>query len=163
RAPNNPAHASRKAPGSQVNLRILPQEPRLTPRAPDDYAARALEEATVLTVRVNYHARCFDGLSSASLFTRFYEQCVNKDAKFVYAGLAHRPGNVFPDGTFNGDVNAIVDFRYHHDPRLTWWFDHHQSTFDNPDDEKHFFADRSGKKFFDPKAKSCAKFLAEAV
>lgn len=117
----------------------------------------------MLSVRVNYHGRCFDGLTSASLFTRFYEQCVNREAKFHYAGLAHRPGNVFPSDTFNADVNAVVDFRYNRNPGLTWWFDHHQSTFDSSEEERHFRADRSGRKFFDPKSRSCAKFLAESV
>lgn len=116
-----------------------------------------------MRVKVNYHARCFDGLSSASLFTRFYRQTVNADAEFVYGGLVHRPGNAFPDWAFDGDVNAVLDFRYHRDPRLTWWFDHHVSAFESAADEVHFRADRSGRKFFDPTARSCTKFLAAVV
>lgn len=116
-----------------------------------------------MRVKVNYHGRCFDGLSSASLFTRFYTECVSAEATFAYAGLSHRPGNAFPASAFDGDVNAVVDFRYHRDPRLTWWFDHHVSAFETPDDEAHFRADRNGRKFFDPRARSCAKFLAEAA
>jgi hypothetical protein len=114
-----------------------------------------------MKVRVNYHARCFDGLASASLFTRFYSACVNPDASFAYGGLAHRPGGQFPADVFAGEVNAIVDFRYSPDARLGWWFDHHVSAFDSPDDERHFRADRSGRKFFDPTARSCTKFLAD--
>ena len=116
-----------------------------------------------MKVRVNYHGRCFDGLSSASLFARFYSSCVNPEATFEYAGLVHRPGKVFPDDAFDGDVNAIVDFRYATDPRLHWWFDHHVSAFDSPEAEKHFRADRSGRKVFDPKARSCTKLLAEST
>src|SRR5262245_13948897 len=113
-----------------------------------------------MRVKVNYHGRCFDGLSSASLFTRFYEQTYDRAAQFSYFGLIHRPGNVFPSSVFDGDVNAVVDFRYHRDARLTWWFDHHISAFESPADEEHFRADRSGRKFFNPEARSCTKFLA---
>lgn len=116
-----------------------------------------------MRVKVNYHTRCFDGLSSASLFRRFYEAHVNPGATFAYGGLQHRPGNVFPASAFDGDVNAVVDFRYSRDPKLTWWFDHHVSAFETPADEAHFRADRSGRKFFDPKARSCAKFLADVL
>jgi hypothetical protein len=116
-----------------------------------------------MRVKVNHHGRCFDGLSSASLFTRFYRAHVNPDATFAYGGLAHRPGNAFPANAFDGDVNAVLDFRYSRDPRLTWWIDHHVSAFDSPDDEAHFRADRSGRKFFDPRARSCAKLLADVL
>ncbi len=56
-----------------------------------------------------------------------------------------------------------MDFRYSQDPRLTWWFDHHISAFQEPGDEAHFRADASGRKFYDPTAKSCARFLARTV
>ncbi len=56
-----------------------------------------------------------------------------------------------------------MDFRYSQDPRLTWWFDHHASAFQLAGDEDHFRADATGRKFYDPKAKSCTKFLADTV
>ena len=56
---------------------------------------------------------------------------------------------------FDGDENAIVDFKYCADDRLTWWFDHHQSAFLSEEDEKHFLADTGGKKFLDTKSASC--------
>ena len=46
---------------------------------------------------------------------------------------------------FDGDENAIVDFKYSSSPRLTWWFDHHQSAFLSPEDAAHFRLDRSGQ------------------
>ncbi|MBZ5600947.1 MAG: phosphoesterase, partial [Acidobacteriia bacterium] len=61
---------------------------------------------------------------------------------------------------FDGDENAIVDFKYSTDPRLTWWFDHHQSAFLTPEDAEHFRADRSGRKMYDPSFKSCTKYIA---
>jgi hypothetical protein len=64
---------------------------------------------------------------------------------------------------FDGDVNAIVDFKYSPDPRLTWWFDHHQSAFLSPEDAEHFRHDHSGKKLFDPSFSSCTMFIAEVT
>ena len=72
----------------------------------------------------------------------------------------HRAGNAFDRAQFDGDENAIVDFKYCPDERLTWWFDHHQSAFLTEDDEQHFLADTSGKKFLDVDSKSCAEFIA---
>src|SRR4051794_15101603 len=82
----------------------------------------------------------------------------------VYRPLAHKgaPQPFSPD-CFDGDENACVDFRYSQDPRLTWWFDHHASAFQLAGDEDHFRADATGRKFYDPKAKSCTKFLADTV
>jgi hypothetical protein len=87
---------------------------------------------------------------------------VRADAEFAYQGLAHKAGAAeIEPALFDGDENAIVDFRYAQNSKLTWWFDHHQSAFQIPGDEESFRADASGRKFHDPKAKSCTKFLAE--
>ena len=72
----------------------------------------------------------------------------------------HRAGNAFDKEQFDGDENAIVDFKYSADERLTWWFDHHQSAFLTPEDEAHFRAGNSDKKFLDTTSKSCAEFIA---
>jgi hypothetical protein len=72
----------------------------------------------------------------------------------------HRAGNAFDADQFDGDENAIVDFKYSPDPRLTWWFDHHQSAFLSKADEENFLADTSGRKFLDAESASCAEFIA---
>jgi hypothetical protein len=113
-----------------------------------------------LKVRVCFHDKCFDGASSAAIFTRFYRERIHPDAQFFYTGMTHKASQPFEDGMFDGDENAIVDFKYSSSPRLTWWFDHHQSAFLKPEDAEHFRKDRSGKKFYDPTYKSCTKFLA---
>lgn len=74
--------------------------------------------------------------------------------------MTHKASKPFEEDVFDGDENAIVDFKYSSSPRLTWWFDHHQSAFLTPGDAANFRADHSGKKFYDPKYKSCTKFLA---
>ena len=113
-----------------------------------------------MKVRVCFHDKCFDGASSAALFSRFYRERIEPTAEFLYTGMTHRASQPFEDGTFDGDENAIVDFKYSSSPQLTWWFDHHQSAFLKPEDAEHFRQDHSGKKFYDPSYKSCTKFLA---
>ncbi len=113
-----------------------------------------------MNVRVCFHDQCFDGACSAAVFTRFYRACVDPRAEFRYRGLAHRAGQLFDAGWFDGDENAIVDFKYSNHPRLTWWFDHHQSAFLSEADAEQFRKDTSGKKFFGPEFRSCTKFIA---
>ncbi|MDQ3817382.1 MAG: phosphoesterase [Acidobacteriota bacterium] len=116
-----------------------------------------------MKLRVLYHGHCFDGVASAAVFTRFYLARVNPDARVEYTSLLHRPGALFDEEMFDGDENAIVDFKYSTSPRLTWWFDHHQSAFLTPEDEAHFRADYSGKKFLDATRKSCTEFIADVT
>ena len=115
-------------------------------------------------LQICYHDHCFDGVASAATFLRFYREKVKSAAGSVaFKGMAHRAGPLFGDDAFAGDENAVVDFRFSADPRLTWWFDHHQSAFETAADEAAFRADRSGRKFWDPAAKSCTRFLARTV
>jgi hypothetical protein len=118
-----------------------------------------------MRLRVLYHGNCFDGCSSAGLFARFYRERIAKsEVEVLYHPLEHKgAGPAIPPNLFDGDDNVCVDFRYSQDPRLTWWFDHHISAFQEPGDEAHFRADHSGRKFYDPTAKSCARFLARTV
>jgi hypothetical protein len=117
-----------------------------------------------MKLRVLYHGHCFDGVASAATFTRFYHERINPGAEVQYGGLLHRPGNLlFDQQMFDGDENAIVDFKYSPSERLTWWFDHHQSAFLTPEDEAHFRADHSGKKFLDATRKSCTEFIADVA
>jgi len=113
-----------------------------------------------LRVRVFYHDKCFDGAASAALFSRFYRERIRDDAEFVFSGLVHRAGALFDEHKFDGDENAIVDFKYSTSPRITWWFDHHQSAFLTPEDAAHYEQHASSRKFYDPDFKSCTKFIA---
>ena len=113
-----------------------------------------------MKVRVFYHDKCFDGAASAALFSRFYRERIRSDVEFVYSGLLHRAGALFDESHFDGDENAIVDFKYSSSPKITWWFDHHLSAFLTPEDAAHFEHDQSNRKFYDPDFKSCTSFLA---
>ncbi len=116
-----------------------------------------------MKLRILYHGNCFDGVSSAALFTKFYRAKINSNAEIHYTPTMHRAGNAFDEDQFDGDENAIVDFKYSPDERLTWWFDHHQSAFLSKSDEENFLADNSGKKFLDTTSKSCCEFIARIV
>jgi hypothetical protein len=113
-----------------------------------------------LKVRVFYHDKCFDGASSAAVFARFYRERIRSDVDFVFSGLLHRAGALFNEDHFDGDENAIVDFKYSSSPKITWWFDHHESAFLTPADAAHFEQDQSNRKFYDPDFKSCTSFIA---
>jgi len=113
-----------------------------------------------MKLRILYHGNCFDGVCSAAVFSKFYLAKINSEAKIFYTPTMHRAGNAFDQDQFDGDENAIVDFKYCADERLTWWFDHHQSAFLTPEDEAHFRAENSDKKFLDTTSKSCAEFIA---
>ena len=113
-----------------------------------------------MRVRVLYHDHCFDGAASAAFFSRFFEARFGSDCEFDFTGLAHKASQLFEDSYFDGDVNAIVDFKYSPSPRLTWWFDHHQSAFLSPEDAEHFKLDRTGQKLYDPSFRSCTMFIA---
>src|SRR3979409_496211 len=116
-----------------------------------------------MKLRLLYHGHCFDGVASAATFTRFYKERIHPEAEVNYGGLLHRPGNLFDLALLDGDENAIVDFKYAATEKLTWWFDHHQSAFLTPEDEAHFRAENSGKKFLDPTRKSCTEFIADVA
>ena len=112
-----------------------------------------------MLVRVLHHDHCFDGAASAAFFSRFVETAFYPRAEFRFTGMIHQARQTFPDELFDGDQNAIVDFKYSSNPRLDWWFDHHQSAFLTPEDTEHFLRDRSGKKLYDPTYRSCTKFI----
>jgi hypothetical protein len=117
-------------------------------------------QRSLVRVKVFYHDRCFDGACSAALFSRFYAERIRNNCEFVYSGLLHRAGSLFHEADFDGDINAIVDFKYSSSPKITWWFDHHESAFLSPADAGHFEQDQSNSKFYDPSFKSCTSLIA---
>jgi hypothetical protein len=113
-----------------------------------------------MRIRILHHDHCFDGAASAAFFSRFLESKFHPGAEFQFTGLAHKADQLFEPSLFDGDINAIVDFKYSTDPRLNWWFDHHQSAFLTPEDHEHFLRDTSGQKMYDPDFRSCTKYIA---
>ncbi len=126
-----------------------------------------------MNCRIFYHDKCFDGACSASLFTRFHRECIAKPSahpwQYDYQGLVHRAGALFDEAWWGAGENAIVDFKYSPSPRLTWWFDHHQSAFASAQDEANFRAGQGNpsspgpqamRHFFDPHYTSCTSWIA---
>ena len=114
------------------------------------------------TLQILYHGHCFDGASSAAIFTRFHREAFGP-FEVTYRGMAHALGDPFGadhDATFWADENACVDFRYSPSPRLTWWCDHHGSAFMTEAHRRTFEARASPRQHFDPTAPSCAGLLA---
>src|SRR5262249_28366047 len=111
-------------------------------------------------VRLCFHDRCFDGTASAALFYRFYRERFDPGADFHFTGMTHRAVQAWEGDLFDGDENVIVDFKYSNSPKLTWWFDHHQSAFLTAADAEHFRSDTSGRKLYNPSYISCASFIA---
>ncbi len=112
------------------------------------------------------------------MFTRFHRECIGTAQEFSYIGLMHRAGALFDESAFVDGENAIVDFKYSASPRVTWWFDHHQSAFLTPDDQRDFLswqekADEAGGvglgkpvhggKFYDPTYVSCTSLIADVA
>jgi hypothetical protein len=112
-----------------------------------------------MRIRILYHDHCFDGAASAAFFTRFLEDKFYPGGEFLYTGMAHKASQLFEDELFDGDENAIVDFKYSPNPNLTWWFDHHQSAFLSPEDAEHFQRTRTEKKLYDPSFRSCTRLI----
>jgi hypothetical protein len=125
-----------------------------------------------VNLRVLFHNNCFDGACSASLFTRFHRECIGTASSYDYKGLMHKAGAQFDEADFSGNENAIVDFKYANSPKITWWFDHHQSAFLTDEDREQFESEQRSvvagpknqlrpRKFFDPLYVSCTGFLAD--
>src|SRR5258708_38653331 len=107
-----------------------------------------------------YQDRFLGGSFAAAFFPRLYRERIRGDADFVFSGLLHRAGALFDEKECDGEENAIVDFKYSSSPKITWWFDHHESAFLSPSDAEHFEQDQSNRKFYDPDFKSCTSFTA---
>ena len=75
-----------------------------------------------MKLRILYHGNCFDGMSSAAVFGRFYQEKIHPHWEQTFQPMMHRAGALFDETIFDGDENAIVDFKYSNSPRLTWWW-----------------------------------------
>src|SRR5438552_11849475 len=111
-------------------------------------------------VRLCFHDRCFDGTASAALFYRFYRERFDQTADFGVTGMTHRAAQPWEAGLFDGDENVIVDFKFSNSPKVTWWFDHHQSAFLTPADAEQFRKQPGPHMFYEPDYKSCTKLIA---
>jgi len=112
---------------------------------------------------IAYHGRCFDGAFSAALMNDLSERVDGAATEVEFRPLAHQKGAGIDPGLLDGDVNAVVDFKYSTSPALTWWFDHHKSAFIDDAHRAHFDGDGGERRFFEPGYSSCAKLIFDVA
>jgi hypothetical protein len=107
------------------------------------------------------HGNCLDGLASATLFTHLIRK-VQPDVNDIrYRTCIYGPTPVpFGPQFLDGDLNAILDYRFYSGPELTWYFDHHMTAFSD-DSEEGVFRSRTptGRYHLDAKSASCAGLI----
>jgi hypothetical protein len=111
------------------------------------------------------HGHCFDGLSSAVVFSRLMQQLGAPKVGFEYRTCGYGSGQArAEEALFTGDENAILDYRFCPSEKLSWYFDHHRTAFASQADQETFDARRSsGQYFFDPGYSSCTKLIADVA
>ena len=114
-------------------------------------------------LKVFFHDACFDGTTSAALFSAFYRDVIASKADVRAVGMIHRDGNPFDGVPLDADDHACVDFRFCADPKMRWWFDHHPTAFQPPELRAVFERDHLPTWFFDPAAPSCAGLIARSL
>ena len=109
------------------------------------------------------HGHCFDGLSSAVVFSRLMQKLGAESPTFEYRTCGYGTGQArAEERLFTGDQNAILDYRFSPSEKLSWYFDHHRTAFGNPSDRDVFEARQSsGQFFFDAAYSSCTKLIAD--
>lgn len=117
-------------------------------------------------VVVATHGHCFDGMCSAAMFTRLMRHVHPGDSlRFTYHSVGYGPGqNGVDPKLLDGDINAILDFRFSQAPQLTWYFDHHVSAFPAAEDRAKYEAGAAlaeRRMFHDGTYGSCTKLIAD--
>ncbi|HJZ65728.1 MAG TPA: hypothetical protein VKD70_15485 [Candidatus Acidoferrum sp.] len=97
------------------------------------------------------------------MFYRFYREEFDANAAFGFTGMTHKAKQPWEPGLFDGDENVIVDFKYSNSPKVTWWFDHHQSAFLTSADAEQFKKSPGKYFFYEPDYKSCTKLIADTT
>jgi hypothetical protein len=111
------------------------------------------------------HGHCFDGLSSAVVFSRLVKELGAAQPAFEYRTCGYGSGQTrAEDKLFTGDENAILDYRFCPTEKLSWYFDHHRTAFASAADRDVFEARQSsGQLFFDAGYSSCTKLIADVA
>jgi hypothetical protein len=109
------------------------------------------------------HGHCFDGLSSAVVFSRLMKELGAAGAKFEFRTCGYGAGQArAEEKLFAGEENAILDYRFCPSEKLSWYFDHHRTAFASEADRDVFESRRpSGQFFFDSAYSSCTKLIAD--
>ncbi len=114
-------------------------------------------------LKIFFHDACFDGTTSAALFSAYYRDAIDRHVDVRPVGMVHRDGNPFEGVPLDGDDHACVDFRFCADPRMRWWFDHHPTAFQPESLREVFEREQQPTWFFDPHSPSCAGLIARTL
>jgi hypothetical protein len=97
------------------------------------------------------------------LFTKLLQQVQGGALSFQYRAAGYGIGQYVPqEHTLDGDINAILDYRYTPSQRLTWYFDHHRTAFEGPRAREFFEARQTispDRYHFDARCSSCTKLI----
>ena len=118
-----------------------------------------------MRIIVATHGNCLDGLASAALFTRLIQHLEPSASEIDYRTCIYGPEPVpFGPDFLDGQINAILDYRFYRGPELDWYFDHHATAFMTPEDEAGFNSRRgAGQFYFDSKSASCAGLIGRVT
>ena len=118
-----------------------------------------------MRILVATHGNCLDGLASAALFTHLIRHLEPSASEIDYRTCIYGPKPVpFGPDLLDGQINAILDYRFYRGPELNWYFDHHATAFSTPEDEAGFNSRRgSGQFYFDSKSASCAGLIGRVT
>lgn len=115
------------------------------------------------SLKIFFHDACFDGTTSAALFSAFYRDVIAKDVEIQPIGMIHRDGNPFEGVALDADDHACVDFRFCADTRMRWWFDHHPTAFQPASLREVYEREHLPTWVFDPQSPSCAGLMARTL
>lgn len=118
-----------------------------------------------MDIVVATHGHCFDGVASAVVFTRFWQQHYREDGAFRYFACGYGAAQQKPESVFRkGATNAVLDYQYSGSKLLNWYFDHHRTAFQTPELRANFEARRDeGRFFFDETYSSCTKLIDDVA
>lgn len=111
------------------------------------------------------HGHCFDGAASAALFCRLLEHVQDGPFAFSFRACGYGPNqNTVDPAWLDGDINAVLDFRYTQAEKLDWYFDHHRTAFQGEGDRDHFEARAAeNRRFHDETYGSCTRLIADVA
>jgi hypothetical protein len=118
-----------------------------------------------MSVVIATHGHCFDGLASATVFTRLWRELAGTKETPIYRGCGYGVTQTpDPDRIFTGDHNALLDYRFMPHDGLTWYFDHHPTAF-TTEAHRTIYDDRvaTGKYHFDSTYGSCTRLIADVA
>ena len=111
------------------------------------------------------HGHCFDGLSSAVVFSRLMKELGATRPTFEYRTCGYGTGQTrAEDKLFTGDENAILDYRFCPTEKLSWYFDHHRTAFADAADRAFFDARLQSHPYhYDASYSSCTKLVRDVA